>query len=145
MLDKRRLQSFVLGGLTGILAGILLAPRSGRETRGSVMNRAGEARQRGRERYFDARERMRERASSAQESSSPAPGETFSPEPPAETGPASRPVLRDVSREAPEAEDDVETSRSEELRRKVRETRERLRARMDGPAETRGGEDGGEE
>src|SRR3712207_8436599 len=61
VLDKQRLRTFLLGGMAGVLAGILLAPRSGRELRGSLANHAGEARERGRETYFDAQEQMRER------------------------------------------------------------------------------------
>ena len=67
MLDKRRLRTFVLGGAVGALVGILLAPRSGRELRGSIANRAGEARERGRETYFEAQEQMRDRLAEARE------------------------------------------------------------------------------
>src|SRR5919112_5574883 len=67
VLDKQRLRTFLLGGAAGILAGILLAPRSGKEMRGSVAERAGEARERGRETLFEARERMQERLSEARE------------------------------------------------------------------------------
>ncbi|HEX2097481.1 MAG TPA: YtxH domain-containing protein, partial [Rubrobacteraceae bacterium] len=70
MLDKQRLRTFVLGGVVGALAGILLAPRSGKELRGSIASRAGEARERGRETYFEAQERMQERVFSARERSS---------------------------------------------------------------------------
>ena len=73
MLDKQRLRTFVLGGAVGALVGILLAPRSGRELRGSLANRAGEARERGRETYFDAQEQMRERLAEVREGSRPAP------------------------------------------------------------------------
>ena len=55
VLDKQRLRTFLLGGAAGIVAGILLAPRSGKELRGSVMERAGEARERSRETLFEAR------------------------------------------------------------------------------------------
>ncbi len=134
MLDKQRLRSFVLGGLAGALAGILLAPKSGKETRGTIADRAGEARERGRERYFDTQEGMRERFSATRG------GEAFSPrsrvdsEPPAEEGEVrERPVLRDVSRDAPTDDGGGEVGGSEELRRKVRETRDRLRDRVDGP------------
>ena len=67
MLDKQRLRSFVLGGVAGLLAGILLAPRSGRELRGSIRDRAGEARERSRESLFEAQERMQERISEVRE------------------------------------------------------------------------------
>src|SRR3712207_5471893 len=76
MLDKQRLTTFVLGGAAGALAGILLAPKSGREFRGSIASRAGEARERGRETYFEAQERMQERLARAREHS-PRPKETL--------------------------------------------------------------------
>ncbi len=136
MLDKQRLRTFVLGGAVGALVGILLAPRSGRELRGSLANRAGEARERGRETYFGAQEQMRDRLAEVREGprkqrpegvdlgGSTAPeGETATP----------RPHLRDVSRdvargvEAADGTTAADVERSEELRRKVRETRERLR------------------
>ena len=132
MLDKQRLRTFVLGGAVGALVGLLLAPRSGSELRGSIANRAGEARERGRETYFEAQEQLRDRLAEAREGprqppgvvdlggSSPSQGETGAP----------RPYLRDVSRDVAGENPDVE--RSEELRRKVRETRERLRGREDG-------------
>ena len=43
MLDKQRIRAFVLGGLAGAVAGILFAPKSGKELRGSITSRAGEA------------------------------------------------------------------------------------------------------
>ena len=140
MLDKQRLRSFVLGGAAGLLAGILLAPRSGRELRGSIRDRAGEARERGRESLFEAQERMQERISEVREGPDrrpAAPGPAAEParaEPEAPT----RPFLRDVSR----GEDEPAgrgAERSEELRRKVRETRARLRSNLDRPRG--GGED----
>jgi gas vesicle protein len=131
VLDKQRLRTFLLGGAAGILAGILLAPRSGKELRSSVMERAGEARERGRETLFEAQERMQERLSEAREGARPET--TGSPGPPPEDDKPRRPPLRDVSEGGQDAE------RSEELRRKVRETRARLRGRLDGPREV--GED----
>ncbi len=122
VLDKQLLRTFLLGGAAGILAGILLAPRSGRELRGSVRERAGEARERGRETLFEARERMQERLSEARE------GPQWGA--PEDAPPRRRPPLRDVSREPPAGGD---AERSEELRRKVRETRARLKGRFDGP------------
>ena len=139
MLDKQRLRTFLLGGAAGVLAGILLAPRSGRELRGSLANRAGEARERGRETYFDAQEQMRERLAEVREGArrpsdsvpeTEVPG-TFAEETVAE---APRAHLRDVSHGVDaQAADEAggEAERSEELRRKVRETRERLRGRKD--------------
>lgn len=139
MLDKQRVRTFLLGGAAGVLAGILLAPRSGRELRGSLANRAGEARERGRETYFDAQEQMRERLAEVREGArqpSDATPESEGPGPFAEetVAEAPRAHLRDVSHgvEAHAADEaGVEAERSEELRRKVRETRERLRGRKD--------------
>jgi len=137
VLDKQRLKSFLLGGAAGILAGILLAPRSGRELRGSIRDRAGEARERSRESLFEAQERMQERLSEAREDTDRRP-ET---EPTAGVGrteatttPPSRPFLRDVSQDAsPEEIPGRDAERSEELQRKVRETRARLRENLDRP------------
>jgi gas vesicle protein len=135
MLDKQKLRTFVLGGMAGALAGVLLAPRSGKELRGSISNRAGEARERGRETYFEAQERMQERFSGAREHI------------PRETGPAREsvveklprlssdieevspdpPLLRDVSRDMPRPSPGEDP---EELRRRIQEARLRLRARL---------------
>lgn len=150
-MDKQRIRTFLIGGAAGVIAGILLTPRSGRELRGSISNRAGEARERGRERYFDMGERMQERISRARDGSpgrSPGDDEVGFEnaatvgESPAPSG--EWPPLRDVSRDAPiapppEADpfadvagtdegeiNEAPASRSEELRRKVRETRARL-------------------
>ena len=170
VLDKGRLRTFLLGGAAGVLAGILLAPRSGRETRGSIADRAGEARERGRETFFETQERMRERLAEGREGrrspgpSAPAdaadlragagpygaeaaPEDVFVEDVAAEEAP--RPRLRDVSRGAggrPDERPGPEAERAEELRRKVRETRARLRGRLDEgapPPEVPG--DGGEE
>ena len=132
MLDKQRLRTFVLGGAVGALVGILLAPRSGRELRGSLANRAGEARERGRETYFEAQEQMRERLAEVREGSRQR-RDVVDPETPSPTTETPRPHLRDVSRDIQEADEtaDPEAERSEELRRKVRETRERLRGRKE--------------
>ncbi len=123
VLDSKRLRSFLLGGAAGLLAGILLAPRSGRELRGSIKERAGEARERSRESLFEAQERMQERISEAREGADHVPDADA----PAQTAPSptQRPYLRDVSREEEPAE------RSDELRKKVRKTRERLRQSLD--------------
>ncbi len=123
VLDKQRLRTFLLGGAAGILAGILLAPRSGRELRGSVMERAGEARERGRETLFEAQERMQERLSEAREGPQWGAPEDATPR---------RPPLRDVSREFDGEPAGQSAERSEELRRKVRETRARLKERLGG-------------
>jgi hypothetical protein len=147
VLDKQRLRTFLLGGAAGILAGILLAPRSGKELRGSIADRAGEARERSRETYFEAQERMRERVAEAREGSRQRPEDTdlmtsgaAGPAAEDETpGAQRRPLLRDVSRDVAGGEPEEETTaeRSEELRKKVRETRARLTERLDG---SRGGE-----
>jgi gas vesicle protein len=137
VLDRQRLRTFVLGGAVGALVGILLAPRSGKELRGSLANRAGEARERGRETYFDAQEQMRERLAEVREGSRGRPeGADLGDSSPAASGRADtrRPYLRDVSRDVePEAVDGIvaDAERSEQLRRKVRETRERLRGPKD--------------
>jgi gas vesicle protein len=137
VLDRQRLRTFVLGGAVGAILGVLLAPRSGKELRGSLANRAGEARERGRETYFDAQEQMRERLAEVREGprgrpeavdlgdSSPASGKAG----------AKRPYLRDVSRDVGSEALDEGAERSEELRRKVRETRERLRGPKEGGPE----------
>jgi len=131
VLDKQRLRTFVLGGAVGALVGILLAPRSGRELRGTLSNKAGEARERGRETYFGAQEQMRDRLAEVREGSrqSPEVVDLGGSTPEEEATP--RPYLRDVSKDVVgDAEADAE--RSEELRRKVRETRERLRGQEGG-------------
>ncbi|MDP8972202.1 MAG: YtxH domain-containing protein [Actinomycetota bacterium] len=175
MLDKQRLTTFVLGGVAGALAGILLAPKSGRELRGSIASRAGEARERGRETYFEAQERVQERLAESlerprqrgetapEQAGDPLPtlGSPTAPEPvlgyeppagaPAETSPEtpvgatpSPPPLRDVSwdppRQAPGEEPDPE-----EIRRKIQETRSRLRERLESPGKEAGpGDDPGD-
>jgi gas vesicle protein len=131
VLDKQRLRTFVLGGAVGALVGILLAPRSGKELRGSLANRAGEARERGRETYFGAQEQMRDRLAEVREGSrKPRPdvANIGGMPPPEEETEVPRPQLRDVSKDVvDEVEETPDAERSEELRRKVRETRERLR------------------
>ncbi len=155
MLDKQRLRTFVLGGIAGALTGILLAPKSGKELRGSIASRAGEARERSQETYFEAQERMRERFAETRErppqgrenrfegqhfaDSSPnfgpeMSGPESSVEDPAVTLPTPTP-LRDVSRgdRQEESAEDMQ-----ELQRRIQETRSRLRqARLD----PRGAED----
>jgi hypothetical protein len=164
MLDRQRLKTFLIGGAAGVLAGVLFAPRSGREIRNSLSNRAGEARERSRERYFDAQERLQERLADLGEGRrshprretvvGPSAGEGTE-EPSA--GPSAEPLaerpkdagsgpespfapepegfpLRDVSAEGPgerprDAPGGEPAQRSEELRRRIRQTRERIRAR----------------
>lgn len=152
-MDRQRIRTFLLGTLAGALAGILLAPRSGRELRGDLADRAGEARERGREAYFDVQERTRERVSESRRRGPSTTAEPVFRQPPDEPPPVAdlgtrRPpdaapgptALRDVSRGEPGSDaaadagsDAAQDERSEELRRKVRETRERLRQRLDGP------------
>jgi gas vesicle protein len=154
MLDKQRLTTFVLGGIAGALAGILLAPKSGKELRGSVAARAGEARERGRETYFEAQERMQERLAESREHQlrsqstrseqaaeaisalglepelEPEPEPVLGHEPPSEVPPPGPLPLRDVSWDVsrPESGEDPDP---EEIRRKIQETRSRLRSRLD--------------
>jgi len=149
MLDKQRLTTFVLGGIAGALAGILLAPKSGKELRGSMAARAGEARERGRETYFEAQERMQERLAESREhqprkntrpeqasEAVSALGPETAPEPvlghesPSEAPPGPRP-LRDVSWDVSSRPAAGEDPDSEEIRRKIQETRSRLRSRLD--------------
>lgn len=137
MLDRQRLRAFVLGGVVGAVAGIVFAPRSGRELRGSVANRAGEARERGREAYFEAQERLQERLSEQRQgfgnrSEANLGGdtvpETASPAPPRDAG---EPPSGGVPRGGPHS---ISTD-TEELREKIRATRNRLRSRLGGPEE----------
>ena len=132
MLDKGRLRTFLLGGAAGLLAGVLLAPRSGKELRGSLADRAGEARERGRESYFETQEGVRERVAASREGRRPRPGPEAPPANASTAAPRAR--LRDVSSGVESGEKETSgggAERSEELRRKVRETRERLRGRRD--------------
>lgn len=134
-MDRARLRTFLLGGAAGLLAGVLIAPRSGRELRGSLTDRAGEARERGRESFFETREGMRERRSALFERRG-RPEDSPRQEAPPEETPAVAPRLRDVSHdpgatvEGPAEGPGTGAERSEELRKKVRETRERLRGKQ---------------
>lgn len=161
MLDKQKLGTFVLGGLTGVLAGILFAPKSGRELRGNISSRAGEARERGRETYFDAQERVQERVAEARERPPGATGpdvvdnnkavdawpklgpampepeleSLIDPplyEPPLSEAPADPSPLRDVSHDAKRSASSPAES-TDEMRRRIQETRSRLRARLEDP------------
>jgi gas vesicle protein len=127
--NKQRLGTFVLGGIAGALAGILLAPKSGKELRGSISSRAGEARERGRETYFEAQERMQEHVSRAREYPSSEPEE----ESLANLGPATPdPIL-----EEPPPLREVGSPDTDDIRRRIQETRSRLRARLESPEEER--------
>lgn len=149
-MDRQRLRAFLIGGVAGLLAGVIFAPRSGRELRGSIADRAGEARERSRETLFEAQERLQERRAAVREGSHRRPDVVRD----AAEGPAEsvtglggsptpdeivpqRPRLREVPRDAgveerPGEDAGREAERSDELRRKVRETRARLRERLDG-------------
>ena len=134
LVDRARLRTFLLGGAAGLLAGVLIAPRSGRELRGSLTDRAGEARERGRESFFETREGMRERRSALFERRGrPAdPPRQAAPEAPTVAAPRLRDVSHDpdATVEVPVAAPAPGAERSEELRKKVRETRERLRGKQ---------------
>lgn len=133
--------TFILGGIAGAVAGLLIAPRSGRELRVAMSSRAGEARERGREGYFEARESARERLAEMRE---PGPvdenaaemplGEAFPEEPeeaePAKDMPEDPPGPRAVAPEEVSEEEAAEDP--EALRRRIQQTRERLRSRKAG-------------
>lgn len=141
--------TFILGGVAGTIAGILLAPRSGREFMGAVSSRACEARERSREGYFEARERAREHLAGMRD---PLPvdedtaemrlGDTFPEEAKAAypvedstENPGSHPVPDDSTwlRSVPPVEEEAAGEEDPEaLRRKIRQTRERLRGRGSG-------------
>lgn len=149
-MDKQKIGkagTFILGGVAGTIAGILIAPRSGRELRGAMSSRAGEARERSRESYYEARERAREHLSGVSdlrpvdegmaemplsdtlpeepEEASPVP---VSPDnPPSHPGPDASPWLRAVPPE--EVLEEVSEEDPEALRRRIRQTRDRLRRR----------------
>jgi len=157
MLDRQRVRTFLLGGLAGVVAGMLFAPRSGKETRGHLATGAGDARERGREALWGTRERLEERVA-ARRYRLPTEGRTAAPrgaadgapteEVPANlrgaagasgpptTPPDAHPHLRGVPRRpegGPSAEDvpGEGTPDPEELRRRISETRSRLRARLE--------------
>jgi hypothetical protein len=142
MVDKQKIRTFVLGGVAGALAGILLTPKSGKELRGSIANRAGEAQERVQERFAEAREHAprgeEDRPIRTVEDSLPRLGSPDA-EPlidsPVASPPASFP-LREVSRGAPQEVTrpvSEEKPDPEEIRRKIQETRSRLRARLETP------------
>jgi hypothetical protein len=149
MLDRQRVRTFLLGGLAGVIAGMLFAPRSGKETRGAMTTGAGAARERGRETLFGTRERLEERLSARRyrsprerEARHAAPGAgddrpTEAASPAAEPHPEPRPRLHEVPRR-PVGEESGGAGGTgeavgdpEELRRRILETRSRLRARLD--------------
>lgn len=139
-MDRQRIRTFLLGGVVGALAGIILSPRSGRELRGAFADRAGEARERGRERYFEAQERLQERISEsragARRSDPEREPRRETPSPKKNFGAQDHPPLRDVSRDVYEEDDSqerVSDTRTEELRAKIQQTRDRLRGRVEEP------------
>lgn len=133
MLDRQRIKTFLLGGAVGALVGLLLAPRSGRELRGTFADRAGEARERGRETYFETQERMRERIAERREDGV---HRTADVEPESDRAAGSHPArapgepgptpLRDVSGDSSMEEE----GGSDDLRERIRATRARLRASL---------------
>lgn len=142
MIDRQRFRTFLLGGVAGALLGVLFAPRSGRELRVSITSRVGEVRERGRESYFEAQERLQERMSEArggyhyvERDSEREAGDAPS------GGPAGKPTLRDVSSGVYEEAPVAAGAKAEELRRKVQETRARLRERLEIRGESAGGDD----
>jgi gas vesicle protein len=110
---RQRLAAFLFGGAVGLAAGLLLAPRSGREFRSDLVARAEDAAERGREVYHDVGERVQEKVSEVGERASYREEETPIVSAPEEREPRPRPA------------------RSEELLRKIEETRARLREQMD--------------
>ena len=92
-----RLSSFVWGGIVGLAIGVLYAPKSGKETRDELKQRADEYLEQGLEGYE---------------------------------------VQKDRVLEAVEAGRQSAADKSEELRGKVQETRDKLRAQVDLAAET---------
>ena len=138
-MDRQKLGTFVLGGVAGAVAGILAAPRSGRETRGSILNRAGEARERGRESYFEARERARERRSGRRGPAGDEPPGMTLGETPGGDAPSDEPAPGDARREGgfplravPPEEGAASPEELEELRRRIESTRRRLHGRSQG-------------
>jgi len=93
MADKRRRGGFLAGAVAGVVAGLLLAPKSGRETREQLFGQGGIGSQ------------------------------------------------VDRIRGAIGAGKDSAADQNEALRRKIEETRERLRAQMDAGGNGIGGED----
>lgn len=137
ILNKQRLGTFVLGGIAGALAGILFAPRSGKEIRGSISSRAGEARERGRETYFETQERVQERVSKAREHPSREPHAEEETEGLAKLGPdgLEEPAIGALPEPPPLR--DASNPDTDDIRRRIQETRSRLRARLDSPDEGR--------
>ena len=133
-MDRARLRTFLLGGAAGPARGCAHRPPQRPRASRLPLHRAGEARERGRESYFETREGMRERRAALRRAArgpsgflrrggraDPAPaaqGVSVDPEGPPPSEPSGRACWGTVG----------EAERSEELRRKVRETRERLRA-----------------
>ncbi len=93
MADKKKRGGFLVGAVVGVVAGLLLAPKSGRETREQLLGQGGISGQ------------------------------------------------VDRIRGAIGAGKDSAADQNEALRRKIEETRERLRAQMDAGGDGAGGED----
>jgi gas vesicle protein len=127
---KQRLTAFLFGGAVGLAAGILLAPRSGRELRDNLVSRAEDAAERGREVYYETQERVQERVSEVGERA---------PYRDDEDRPEDTPIVPEAE-PAPE-EQRPRPARSEELLRKIEETRARLREQMERERRDEAGEE----
>lgn len=120
MLDRRQLGTFLFGGAVGALIGVLLAPRSGRELRGTFVSRLGEAGERGKESYYETQERLRERVSETRER-------------PVRSGAESDEVRKESTElhGGEEPDNPRLPESSEELRRRIEETLTRLHERRE--------------
>lgn len=150
---KKRLGTFLLGGAVGALAGLFLAPKSGKDLRDTIISRTEEAAERGREAYFETQDRVAERVaevrdqvfSQATPSMDEAQHEMQVDEPPDKD--AFEDAVNAVNSvtaddEAPgqkeplQAPEPYSSGKSEELLKKIEETRARLRQQLKGsPAE----------
>lgn len=147
---KKRLGTFLLGGAVGALAGLFFAPKSGKDLRDTIMSRTEEAAERGREAYFETQDRVAERVAEVRD-------QVFSQPPPSmdeaqhemqvdehlDKG-TSEDAVNSVTAddEAPgqekplQAQEPHSSGKSEELLKKIEETRARLRQQLKGsPAE----------
>src|SRR5918995_1650651 len=124
MLNKQRLTTFVLGGASGAVAGIPPAPQSRGGVRGvTAPERAGAP-------LPTLGSPTVPGPVLGYEPPAGAPAEA-SPEPPVGATPGP-PPLRDVSWDAPRPAPGEEPD-PQEIRRKIQETRSRLRARLENP------------
>lgn len=143
---KKRLGTFLLGGAVGALAGLFFAPKSGKDFRDTIMSRTEEAAERGREAYFETQDRVAERVAEVRD-------QVFSQPPPSmdesqheaevyeyvDKG-TSEDAVNSVTAddEAPgqkeplQAQEPHSSGKSEELLKKIEETRARLRQQLKG-------------